>query len=300
MNRRLASGSVRSRSTRRMFWVISRKVAGWMSRSFSCATWNRRRIATGSLAKASGAATASRSPSRRKPSSSRGRKVCHRAASLGLRRRLSSSAATKMRVRSPTDLGVQVIVLGETLDAAAARPVLVAEPRGDLALQVERQAIVGAAGQIVDVAAHRGEEALGALEVARLLLGEHALGDQLAGLAHAIEILGDPEQQVQVAQPALALLDVGLDDVARIAHALVALVALGELGLDEVAAVAGQEFLGEALDQLVEQLAVAPHVARLEQARCGWSGRARRSAGSRRRCAWRGRPSAPCPTAGRA
>ena len=147
----------------------------------------------------------------------------------------------------------------------AARPVLVTEPRGDLALQVERQAVVGAAGEIVDVAAHRVEEALGALEMARLLLGEHALGDQLAGLAHAIEIFGDPEQQVQVAQPALALLDVGLDDVARIAHALVALVALGKLGLDEIAAVAGQELLGETLDQLVEQRAVAPHVTRLEK-----------------------------------
>ena len=112
------------------------------------------------------------------------------------------------------DLGVQVVVLGEALDAAAARPVLVAEPRGDLALQLERQAVVGAAGQIVDVAAHRGEEALGALEMARLVLGEHALGHQLAGLVDAIEIFGDPEQEMQVAQPALALLDVGLDDVA--------------------------------------------------------------------------------------
>ena len=79
-------------------------------------------------------------------------------------------------------LGVQVVVLGEALDAAAARPVLVAQPRRDLALQVERQAVVGAAGQIVDVAAHRGEEALGALEMARLFLGQHALGHQLAGL----------------------------------------------------------------------------------------------------------------------
>ena len=162
-------------------------------------------------------------------------------------------------------LGVQVVVLGEALDAAAARPVLVAQTRGDLALQVERQAVVGAAGEIMDMAAHGIEEALGALEMARLLLGEHALGHQLAGLAHAIEIFGDPEQQVQVAQPALALLDVGLDDVARIAHALVALVALGKLGLDEIAAVAGQELLGKALDQLVEQRAVAPHVTRLEK-----------------------------------
>ena len=48
------------------------------------------------------------------------------------------------------------------------------------------------------------------------------------------------------------------------------LVALGELGLDEVAAIAGQELLGETLDQLVEQLAIAPDVARFEQ--CGADG----------------------------
>ena len=111
-------------------------------------------------------------------------------------------------------LGVKIVVLGEALDAAAARPVLVAQPFGDLALQVERQAIVGAGRQVVDVAAHRRQEALGALEQPRLLLGEHALGHEVAGGAHAIEILGDPEQQVEIAQAALALLDVGLDDVA--------------------------------------------------------------------------------------
>src|SRR5215208_8503598 len=44
-----------------------------------------------------------------------------------------------------------------------------------------------------------------------------------------------------------------------------AVVALSELGLDEDAAVAGQEFLGEALDQLIEQLAIAPHVARFKE-----------------------------------
>src|SRR5215468_758228 len=44
-----------------------------------------------------------------------------------------------------------------------------------------------------------------------------------------------------------------------------ALVALGELGLDEVAAIAGQELLGEAAGELVEQRAVAPQVARFEK-----------------------------------
>ena len=50
--------------------------------------------------------------------------------------------------------------------------------------------------------------------MARLVLGEHALGHQFAGLVDAIEILGDPEQQMQVAQPAFAFLDVGLHDIA--------------------------------------------------------------------------------------
>ena len=162
-------------------------------------------------------------------------------------------------------LGVEIIVLGETLDAAAARPVLVSEARRDLALKIERQSIVGTACEVMDVAAHGREEALGPLEMPGLLAREDALGDQLSRFAHPIEILGDPEEQVQVAQAALALLDVGLDDVARIAHPLVSLVTLGQLGIDEVAAVTGVELLREALLQLVEQGAVAPQVARLQQ-----------------------------------
>ena len=46
-----------------------------------------------------------------------------------------------------------------------------------------------------------------------------------------------------------------------------ALVALGELGLDEVAAVAGMEFLREALLQLVEQSAIAPEISHLQKCR---------------------------------
>ena len=162
-------------------------------------------------------------------------------------------------------LRMQEVVLHEALDAAAAGPVLVAQPARDLALQVERHAVIGAIGQIVDVTAHRRQEALGPLEVPRLAGGEHALGYQLVGLADAIEILGDPEQQVQVAQPALAFLDVGFHDIARIAHALVPLIAFGELGLDEIATVAGQEFLREQPVELVEQVFVAPDIARLQQ-----------------------------------
>ena len=54
-----------------------------------------------------------------------------------------------------------------------------------------------------------------------------------AGSSLRLEEAGDPQQRLQVAQAALALLDVGLEHEAGIAHALMALVALGELGLDE-------------------------------------------------------------------
>ena len=47
---------------------------------------------------------------------------------------------------------------------------------------------------------------------------------------------------MQIAQPALAVLDVGLDLVAGFTRALVALVALAELGRDEIARAAGHDF----------------------------------------------------------
>ena len=64
---------------------------------------------------------------------------------------------------------------------------------------------------------------------------EHVVLDQLLWFAHAIDVFGDPEQRVQVAQAALAVLDVGLDQIARHSRALVALVAFGEFGGDEFA-----------------------------------------------------------------
>ncbi len=71
---------------------------------------------------------------------------------------------------------------------------------------------------------------------------------------------------MQIAQPALALLDVGLELVAAVADPAVALVALGELGLDELRRGAAHDLAVEALLQLGEQRLVAPQIARLEQA----------------------------------
>ncbi len=69
--------------------------------------------------------------------------------------------------------------------------------------------------------------------------------DQFGRVADMVVILADPEQRVQVAQPALAFLDVGLDQIARVAGLAVALVALGKLGGDEFRTGAGDDFLVE-------------------------------------------------------
>ncbi len=70
-------------------------------------------------------------------------------------------------------------------------------------------------------------------------------------------ILGDPEQGVQVAQAALAFLDIGLDDVARGAGLHVAGVAFGQLGGDEFIGAGAQAIAVHLVAQALGQVAVA-------------------------------------------
>jgi hypothetical protein len=69
---------------------------------------------------------------------------------------------------------------------------------------------------------------------------------------------------VQVAQAALAVLDVGLDQIARLAGAAMALLALGELGGDEFGRGALHHLLVEARDQFVVERLVAESGSALE------------------------------------
>ena len=161
-------------------------------------------------------------------------------------------------------LGHQEVVLHEALDVLHAGMRGIAEPDRDLALHVERQPLLGAAGEEMQVAAHRPQEIGAAAEGAVFLRVEHAALDQFVGLAHAVDIFRDPEQRVQVAQAALAVLDVGLDQIARLPAAAMALLALGELGGDEFRRGALHDFLVEAGDQFVVERLVAGQEARLQ------------------------------------
>ncbi len=116
----------------------------------------------------------------------------------------------------------------------------------------------------MDVAAHRPQEIGAAAEGAVLLGVEHAAFEQLVGLAHPVDVFRDPEQRVQVAQAALAVLDVGFDQIARLAGASMPLLALGQFGGHEFGRGALHHFPVEPLDQLVVERQVSGQEARLE------------------------------------
>ncbi len=133
----------------------------------------------------------------------------------------------------------------------------IAEPDRDLALHVERHPLFGAAADKMQVAAHRPQKILAAAEGAEFQRVEYAMREQFAAVAHAIDVFRDPEQRVQIAQAALAVLDIGLDQIARLSGAAMALLALGELGGDEFGRRALHHLLVEARDQFVVQRLVA-------------------------------------------
>ena len=141
----------------------------------------------------------------------------------------------------------------------------IADAARQLGLEIEGQALLRPSGEIVQMAAHGPEEGRRLLEGRDLGGAQHPALDQSGDLVHLIEIFGDPVEGMEVAQAPLAVLDIGLQRVAGIAGALVALVALGELGLDEVEAVAGDHLAAEAALQLLEQLRIAPEESGFQQ-----------------------------------
>ena len=136
-------------------------------------------------------------------------------------------------------------------------------------LHVEGQALLGAADEVVQLHAHVPQEGFGLLEDLVFVAGEDVVVHQIGGVVDVIEIFADPVERLQIAQAPLALLDVGLDQIAAFALARVALVAFGELGFDEIRAGAGGD--------LPRISCAVPHRARnrptdsaLPATRCGW------------------------------
>jgi hypothetical protein len=94
---------------------------------------------------------------------------------------------------------------------------------GDLALISRGQPLIcGRHGDEVGVAAHCPEKRSAFMEVTQLpAVGMQALFHLLLKRPHAhTHILPIPEERVEIAKTAFAFLELGLDDVAAVAHAL--------------------------------------------------------------------------------
>ena len=245
--------------------VAARMASGWNARLFFCARRKIRIRLTGSCLKTSGAARLMRLLSTMKSSLS-GTRRCfmpgRNRAIMRLKHRrglglLVFQLGAQDRGEIADVLGDQEVVLHEAFDVLHAGMRGVSQPHRDLALHVERHPLLGAAADKMQVAAHRPQKILAAAEGAVFLRVEHAALDQFVGGADAIDVFRDPEQRVQVAQAALAVLDIGLDQIARLSGAAQALLALGQFRGDEFGRGALHDLLVEALDQFVVQRLVA-------------------------------------------
>ena len=162
-------------------------------------------------------------------------------------------------------LGDQEVVLHEAFDVGQPRPGRIAELTGDRPLDVEAEALLGAAGEKVEPASHRPQEFLATAKQRELARRKQPGRHQLMRVAHAIDVFGDPEQCVEIAQSALAVLDVRLDQIARRPGPADALLALGELGGDEFGRGPGDDLLVEPGPQRLEQRPVPAQESRLDQ-----------------------------------
>ena len=168
-------------------------------------------------------------------------------------------------------LGVDEVELHEALDRRFPGPVGVMHDRGDARLIFEAQPLLGPPGEQVQMAPHRPEKALGTVEAAKFGRGQKPRADQVRRALDAVDIFADPVERVEVAKPALAVLDVGLHDIAAVAHPDVALVALGELGGDEFGRGSGDHLLAKTERWPRRTLSRRPTSSALRGRRCGWS-----------------------------
>ena len=80
---------------------------------------------------------------------------------------------------------------------------------------------------------HGPEKSLGLAEGVVFIGAENAEIDQIRDPVDVMDELGDPEQRMQISQPALTFLDVGLDHIALTLFQ-VAVVALFQFRFDEI------------------------------------------------------------------
>ena len=138
-------------------------------------------------------------------------------------------------------------------------------PPGHLGLHVEGQLLLGPPRDQMQMDPHPPQKIEGLVRGAAFARGEHLVHHRRAQPAFRRQGAGDPVQGVQVAQPPLAVLDVGLDLVAGHARLLVAEGALLQFCGDEGAGVGLGHHVAETADHQVRKPGVPGQRPGLQQ-----------------------------------
>ena len=163
----------------------------------------------------------------------------------------------------------QKVAAHEPLHGRGAASVNIAHAAGDLWLEIEGQPLLRPPGGEVQVRPYRPQKIQRAQERLAFGRGGKVEPGELLDIVHRMQVTGDPEQGVEVAQAALAVLHIRLDQIARSPRAGVATVALGQLGGDELRPGPLDQLLAEPLLQLSRKRGVAREVASFQQGGAG-------------------------------
>ncbi len=165
----------------------------------------------------------------------------------------------------PHILGDQKVMLHEAFNATAPGAVVIQHPIGQFRLNVKGHAFLRPVRQVMQMASHGPQEELRLSKACDLSFGQGAFFDHLGNIFDAIQKFRTPIQGMQVSQSALAILYIGFQHIATVAHAFVPLIPLCQFGFQEIHLPACDNGFAKACPQLGKQGLIAPDIACFQQ-----------------------------------
>ena len=110
-------------------------------------------------------------------------------------------------------------------------------------LHIKAQALLRHIGEKMQMAAHMPEKIIAFSKQPQFLRRQHAEADQIIQCLDLIAVTRNPKQSIQITQTALALFQIGLDQITRTTGFFMPLIAFGQFGGHELSRRALHDFV---------------------------------------------------------
>ncbi len=164
-------------------------------------------------------------------------------------------------------LGDQEVCLHEGFHRTARIGVVISHLFGERRLEIEGQSLLCASAQIVKPDAYVPQKGFRLAEGFVFVARENAMRHERRRIVFVVKIFADPIECLKIAQAALAILDIGLDEISALSLPFVADIPFGKFGFHEVNAGHRRRFGAELFAQVLKQFPVAGEIARFNQCR---------------------------------